>query len=213
METKTQGQSSQKRSTSTRPPARGGAGRGGDSRGGGRGDRKTFADKPKPEFDQKILNIRRVTRVVTGGRRMSFAVAMVIGDKKGSVGLGTGKAIDTALAINKAIRSARKTMIKIRTTKSGSIAHEVEAKFCSSRVMMMPNRGRGLVAGSSTRDILMLAGLKDITSKIHSGSKNKLNNARATMKALALVADKRHLAEKETAPAHVSPAGAAEKVS
>ncbi len=171
-------------------PARSGARPGGT---GGRSDRgpRTYADRPKPEFDQKILDIRRVTRVVSGGRRMSFAVALVIGDKKGSVGLGTGKGADTALAINKALKSAKKNMIKVKFTKTNSIPHEVSAKYCSSKITITPNRGKGMVAGSAVRDILVFAGLKNVTGKIHSGSKNKLNNGRAAMMALSEVADKR----------------------
>ena len=165
----------------------GGQRSGGDRRGGGRGN----FERPKPEFEQKMLSIRRVTRVVSGGRRMSFAVAIALGDKKGSVGVGTGKAGDTSLAINKAVRSARKHMIKIKLNKKGSIPHQVEAKYGSARVMIMPNRDRGLVSGSATRDILNLAGVTNVTSKILSGSKNKLNIARVTMIALAQVAVKR----------------------
>lgn len=187
MENKTQ--KTQGNANDTRPRGRGA--RGGAGGTGGRGGRGTF-DRPKPEFDQKMLSIRRVTRVVSGGRRMSFAVSLVIGDKKGSVGLGTGKSNDTSLAINKAVRNARKNMIKIKTTKNMSIPYDVSAKFGSARVMIMPNRGKGLVSGSATRDILNLAGLKDVTSKITSGSKNKLNNARATMLALSQVATKRN---------------------
>jgi len=82
-------------------------------------------ERPKPEFDQKMVSIRRVTRVVAGGRRMTFAVAIAIGDKKGSVGLGTGKGGDTAIAITKALRQAKKNMFKIKTTKEMSIPHEV----------------------------------------------------------------------------------------
>lgn len=151
-----------------------------------RGERKprAFFERPKPEFDQKIVSIRRVTRVVSGGRRMSFAVALAIGDKKGSIGLGTGKANDTSLAIAKALRSARKNMFKIKATKEMSIPHETYAKFSSSRISFMPNNGKGLVAGSTVREMLILAGLKNITAKINSGSKNKLNNARATYQAL-----------------------------
>lgn len=166
----------------------------GGKRPGGREGGRSFADRPKPEFDQKIIAIRRVTRVVSGGRRMSFAVAMAIGDKKGSVGLGTGKAGDTALAIAKALKSARKNMIKIKATKEMSLPHEISAKYTSSRVMLMPNNGKGIVAGSSVRDLLILAGLKNVTSKIFSGSKNKLNNAGAAMKALAQVGEKRFTA-------------------
>src|ERR1035437_8225165 len=96
--------------------------------------------RPKPEFDQKIINIRRVTRVVAGGRRFSFSVALVAGDRKGSIGLGLGKAGDTSLAINKALRNAKKHMIKIKTTKSMSIPHEISAKFSSSSVKLYPNK-------------------------------------------------------------------------
>lgn len=140
--------------------------------------------KPKPEFDQKIIDIRRVTRVVAGGRRFSFSVALVAGDRKGSVGLGLGKAGDTALAINKALRSAKKNMIKLKLTKTFSIPHELSAKYASSKVVLMPNKGRGLVAGSVVRDIVNLAGAKDITGKILSKSTNKLNNAKAVIEAL-----------------------------
>lgn len=162
------------------------ANRSGNRRSGGGGERKlrTFFERPKPEFDQKIVSIRRVTRVVKGGRRMTFAVAMAIGDKKGSVGLGTGKGGDTAIAINKSIRQAKKNMFKIKTTKEMSIPHEISDKFASSRLTMMPNRGKGLVAGSTVREMLILAGLKNITAKLHSGSKNKLNNARVAYKTL-----------------------------
>jgi small subunit ribosomal protein S5 len=146
--------------------------------------------RPKPEFDQKIVDIRRVTRVVAGGRRFSFSVALVAGDRKGAVGLGLGKAGDTALAINKALRNAKKNMIRLKLTKSLSIPHEVEAKFSSAKVSLSPNKGRGLVAGSVVRDILKLSGARDITAKILSGSKNRLNNAKATVAALSSVASK-----------------------
>ena len=146
--------------------------------------------RPKPEFDQKILNIRRVTRVVAGGRRFSFSVALVAGDRKGSIGLGLGKAGDTALAINKAVRNAKKNMIKLNLTKTMSIPHELSAKFSSSHVVLMPNKGRGLVAGTVVRDIVKLAGMKDITGKIFSNSKNKLNNSKAVLKALSSISSK-----------------------
>jgi len=146
--------------------------------------------RPKPEFDQKILSIRRVTRVVAGGRRFSFSVALVAGDKKGSVGLGLGKAGDTSLAINKALRNAKKNMVKLNLTKSMSISHSISAKFSSSSVMLLPNKGRGLVVGTVLRDIAKLAGIKDITGKILSGSKNKLNNAKAVMMALSQISSK-----------------------
>jgi small subunit ribosomal protein S5 len=176
------------RNTSNKPRSFGG------NRGGA--PRRPFAERPKPEFDQKILSIRRVTRVVSGGRRFTFAVSMAIGDKKGGIGVGTGKALDTALAINKAIKSARKHMIKLDVTKEGSIKHDVKAKYSSSRIMIMPNRGKGLVAGSAIRDILILGGVKNATAKVLSGSKNKLNIARATIKALSSFAKPMKMVEK-----------------
>lgn len=141
-------------------------------------------ERVRPEFDQKIVSIRRVTRVMAGGRRFSFSVSIVIGDKKGKVGVGIGKASDTQLAIEKAVRDAKKNMIVVAMNKNGMIPHDVHVKYASSEVMMIPAPGRGLVAGSSVRTVLELAGVKDITAKIFSRSKNKLNNARAAVEAL-----------------------------
>lgn len=175
--------------TGDRPAhARGGRNGGGDRRNqrnprrprrGGRRD-----DRARQEYEQKIVSIRRVTRVMAGGRRFSFSVSMVIGDKKGKVGVGVGKAGDTQLAIEKAIRDAKKNLLVVPMDKDSRIAHDVHTKFASSEVMIMPAPGRGLVAGSSVRTVLELAGVKDVTAKIFSRSKNKLNNARAAVEAL-----------------------------
>lgn len=159
-----------------------GRGRGGRERGGRRPSSRP--PRQKSEFDQKMINIRRVARTVAGGRRFSFSVAIIIGNKKGKVGVGLGKAGDTTLAIEKAVRNAKKNMITVNLTKDNSIAHEVSAKYTASRVTLMPVKGRGLVAGSSVRPVLELAGISNIVAKIHSGSKNGLNNARAAIKAL-----------------------------
>lgn len=166
------------------PRRRGGSDRRGGAGGSRRPRRGGRPERVRPEFDQKIISIRRVTRVMAGGRRFSFSVAMVIGDKKGKVGVGIGKAGDTQLAIEKAIRDAKKEMITVLMDKEGRIPHDVHVKYASSEVMMMPAAGRGLVAGSSVRTVLELAGVKDITAKIFSRSKNKLNNARAAVEAL-----------------------------
>jgi len=144
-------------------------------------------ERVRPEFDQKIISIRRVTRVMAGGRRFSFSVAMVIGDKKGRVGVGIGKAGDTQLAIEKAVRDAKKHMITVPMNQHSQIAHDVQTKLSSSEVMIIPAAGRGLVAGSSVRTVLELAGVKDVTAKLLSRTKNKLNNARATIEALKLL--------------------------
>lgn len=159
-------------------------GRGGrDQRPGGR-RQSSRPPRAKSEFDQKMITIRRVSRTVAGGRRFSFSVALIIGNKKGKVGVGLGKAGDTTLAIDKAVRNAKKNMITVALTKDSSIAHEVSAKYTASRVELIPVRGRGLVAGSSVRPVLELAGITNIVAKIHSGSKNGLNNARAAIEAL-----------------------------
>jgi small subunit ribosomal protein S5 len=161
------------------PRGRGGA-RKGSSRRGGEGR----APRAKPEFDSKTLTIRRVARVVSGGRRFAFSVALVAGNRRGMVGVGLGKAGDTALAIDKALRHAKKHMIKVNTTKNMSIPHEVYAKYSSARVAIRPVKDRGLVAGSSARTVLELAGVTNVAAKILSPSKNQLNIARATVEAL-----------------------------
>lgn len=138
----------------------------------------------RSEFDQKTVSIRRVTRVVSGGRRFSFSVTLVAGNRKGMVGVGQGKAGETPLAIDKALRDAKKNMINIRTTKGMSIPHEVLGKYGSSEILIMPAPGRGLLAGSSARMVLELAGLTSVNAKILSGSKNRANIAKATIVAL-----------------------------
>lgn len=164
---------------------RAGAGRGGKGAASGGRGRSPRKEKVKPEFETKTINIRRVTRVVSGGRRFSFSAAVVIGNRSGSVGVGVGKAGDTGLAIQKAFTAAKKAMIKVNLTDSNSIAHKIEAKASSARAELKPNSGKGLVAGSSLRTVLELAGITDVTAKILSPSRNKLNNARVAVAALA----------------------------
>lgn len=154
--------------------------RGRAPRGGPRGR----APRERGEFDQVTIDARRVARVMAGGRRFNFSVAVVIGDRKGRVGVGLGKGIDTALAIEKATRDARKHLCTVPRTESGSIPHSVEAKENASVVEIIPSKGRGLVAGSSVRTVLDMAGVTDVVTKIHTRSKNKLANARATVAAL-----------------------------
>lgn len=167
---------------------RGGQGNRPSGRGGKRDGRGPRPERAKPEFEQKMLSIRRVTRVVSGGRRFSFSVALAIGDGKGTVGIGIGKANDTTLAIQKAFNDAKKNKIKVRLNKKGTIPHEIKAKYKASRVMLMPNKGRGVVAGSAMRIVVELAGMHDITGKVISGSKDKITIARATIKALSVFA-------------------------
>lgn len=149
-----------------------------------RGGARTRPPRERGEFDQVTIDARRVARVMAGGRRFNFSLVVVIGDKKGRVGVGLGKGIDTALAIDKATRDAKKHMITVLRTPTGSIPHQVEMKYASSTVEIIPSKGRGLVAGSAMRTVLDLAGVTDVVTKIHTRSKNKLTIARATVEAL-----------------------------
>jgi len=158
----------------------------GADRGGKRQNRRPARRdaRAKPEFDQKIVSLRRVTRVMAGGRRFSFSVCLVAGNRKGMVGVGQGKASDTPLAIEKAFRDARKNMITVNATKEMSIPHEIEAKYAASRVKIMRAPGKGILAGSSVRTVLELAGLREVGAKLLSRSKNNANNAYVAIKAL-----------------------------
>lgn len=166
-----------------RAPARRPRGGEGERRGGrGAGGKRT--ERERSEFDQRTILIRRVARVMAGGRRFSFSAAIVAGDRRGRVGVGIGKGGDTALAIEKALRDAKKNMITVKLTDKMSIPHDVMAKVSSGIVSIRPAPQRGIVAGSSVKLVLELAGVKDVTAKILSPSKNKLNIARATIQAL-----------------------------
>lgn len=149
-----------------------------------RGGRPMRAPRERSEFDQVTIDARRVARVMAGGRRFNFSLVVVIGDRKGRVGVGIGKGVDTALAIDKATRDAKKNLFTVPRTSSGSIPHDVTAKYASSTVEIIPSTGRGLVAGSAMRTVLELAGVTDVVTKIHTRSKNKLTIARATVEAL-----------------------------
>jgi small subunit ribosomal protein S5 len=147
--------------------------------------KRKFKKRPKPEFDQKLVDIRRVTRVVAGGRRMRFRVTMVIGDRKNRVGVGVSKGNDVSAAIEKAVLQAKKNMITVPITQNGTIPHEQMIKVGSARLFMKPAYpGTGIIAGSSVRPVLELAGVKNVFAKIY-GTTNKLNNVSATIEALA----------------------------
>jgi small subunit ribosomal protein S5 len=146
-------------------------------------DRNTF-EKPKDEFESKLLDLARVTRVTAGGKRLRFRAVIIIGDKKGKVGVGVSKGLDVAQAVEKATRLAKKSMIEIPIV-DNTIPHEVYAKFGAAEVILKPQRkGRGLVAGGVVRVICSLAGIKDISSKVLGRTSNKLNNAQAVIKSL-----------------------------
>ena len=141
--------------------------------------------RSKSDLDQKVLDIRRTARVVAGGRRFSFRATVVVGDRAGRVGVGIGKGAAVADAVEKGAAHARKEIIRVPLADTGTIPHEVAAKFSAARVILKPApAGRGIVAGGPIRIIADLAGIKNISAKIMGRTPNKLNNARATIEAL-----------------------------
>ncbi len=154
----------------------------GRSRRGG-GKMRGKAREPK-EFEESILRIARVTRVVKGGRRMRFQVSVVIGDKKGRVGFGIGKAAEVVVGIQKAVAAAKKNLFTVPIFED-SIPHDVVGRFKATKVMLFPApEGTGVIAGGAVRKILELSGVKNMLSKSH-GSRNAVNMAHATFDALS----------------------------
>ena len=147
--------------------------------------RKFRAEKrEKPEFDQRLLDVARVVRVVAGGRRFSFRATVAIGDRRGRVGVGTAKGQDVSQAVDKAVNRAKKSMLQIKMA-GNTVPFEITAKYGAAKVFLKPAApGRGVVAGSVVRIICELVGLQDITGKILGRTTNKINNAKATLEAL-----------------------------
>lgn len=140
----------------------------------------------KEEFEEVIVNIGRVTKVVKGGRRFRFTALVVIGNKNGLVGFGFGKAKEVPDAIKKAVDDAFKNIIEVNI-KGSTIAHEIEVKYNASRILLKPaSDGTGVIAGGATRPVVELAGIKDILTK-SLGSNNPANVVRATIKALSML--------------------------
>jgi small subunit ribosomal protein S5 len=145
---------------------------------------KRQGDHIKKEFQQKVVEIKRVTRVVAGGKRMRFRALVVIGDQKNRVGVGVSKGMDVSEAMNKAVSKAKKNMITVKLV-NGTIPHEIKLKHKSSVVFLKPARpGTGMIAGGAIRSVLDLAGVKNVLSKMI-GSPNKVNNVMATFMALS----------------------------
>ena len=148
-----------------------------------RQDRKERKEVEQPEFEERVVTINRVTKVVKGGRRFRFAALVVIGDKKGRVGFGTGKSQEVPEAIKKAVENAKKNMITISTVKT-TIPHEVTGIYGAGRVILrQASEGTGVVAGGPVRAVVELAGIGDIISK-SLGSATPINVVRATIEGL-----------------------------
>lgn len=137
----------------------------------------------KDEFEKKLLEVRRVSKTVKGGRTVHFAALVVVGDKKGRVGMGTAKASEVPMAVEKATKAAKKNLVNVPVV-NGTVPYETIGKFSTTKVIILPSKaGTGVIAGGAARAVFELAGYTDITSKIH-GSTNKINTVRATLNAL-----------------------------
>ncbi len=142
----------------------------------------------KKEYENEVLDITRVERMTSGGRRLRFRTLIAIGDKKGKVGVGIAKGHDVQQAIEKATKKAQKSIVKIPISDSGTIPYEVKAKFKAAVILLKPQTaGKGLVAGGTVRTICHLAGIENVSGKILGNTRNKLNNAKATVKALSML--------------------------
>ncbi len=140
----------------------------------------------KKEFQEKTLEIRRVTRVVAGGKRFSFRAAVVVGDMKGRVGFGVAKGLDVIQSIQKGVIQAKKEIISVSLKDKRTLLYDVEGKYGAARVLLKPARpNHGLIAGGPVRIILEFVGVKDVSAKILGSTTSKINNARATMRALS----------------------------
>ena len=158
-------------------------------------DKRTRTKKEKPEYEQKLLDLARVTRVVKGGRRFRFRATLVIGNRKGKVGVGVGKGADVTDAIKKAFDDGKKNMINVDVNKN-TIPHDMFIKSGSAKIMLKPApEGRGIVAGGAVGAVGDFAGIKDIVSK-SLGTANKLNVARATIEALRTFQDSKKRTER-----------------
>lgn len=141
-------------------------------------------DFKKSSLEEKVIEIRRVTKVVKGGRQFRFSATVVVGNRKGKVGLGTGKAKEMPDAVKKATMAANKNLIYVSLIENRTIPHEIIVKNGAAKVMLKPaTEGTGVKAGGPVRDVLELAGIKDVLSK-SLGSSTKINMARATLAAL-----------------------------
>jgi len=155
-----------------------------NTQGGERGRRRNTKREPVDrEFDQKIIDLARVTRVMAGGKRMRFRACVAIGDHKGRVAIGLGKGADVSLAISKATAAARKVLITVPIYED-TLPHAILIKYGAAKILLKPApRGAGIIAGGAVRSVLDLAGVPNVAAKML-GSRNKLNNARATILAL-----------------------------
>ncbi len=150
-------------------------------------------DRERSEFDQKVVEVKRVTRVVAGGKRMRFRALVVIGDRKGRVGMGLKKGADVSESVNKAVTAAKKNLISLPLINE-TIPHVLNIKYKSSSLMLKPAKpGTGVIAGGAARQVFELSGVKNVVCK-SLGSNNKVNNVKAVFAAFRKMKSKQALA-------------------
>ena len=165
--------------------------------GRAKGDRKDREPRSREasEFEKRVVEVRRVTKVVKGGRTLRFSALVVVGDGKGRVGIGIGKSKDVTSSIDKATTIAKRNMKNVPIV-NGSIPHETVGKFSSTNILLLPApEGTGVIAGGSARAVIELAGIKNIVTKKH-GSSNKINCVKATMEGLLSLKTKEEIARR-----------------
>jgi small subunit ribosomal protein S5 len=149
-------------------------------------------DRERSEFDQKVVEVKRVTRVVAGGKRMRFRALVVIGNHKGKVGMGLKKGADVAESVNKAVNAAKKNLIVLPLVNE-TIPHALNVKYKSSSLMLKPAKpGTGVIAGGAVRSVMDLSGVKNVVCKML-GSNNKVNNVKAVFAAFSKMKSKEEL--------------------
>jgi small subunit ribosomal protein S5 len=160
--------------------------------------KKTSLRLSKIKYEEKVIQVKRVTKVVKGGKKMTFRAVVIIGDNKRKVGVGIGRADDVNMAIEKAVLSGKKNLINVPLTLKDSVPHVVKASYGACQIMLRPaSQGTGVIAGGSVRTVLELAGIKNILAK-QFGSSNILNNAKTTILALTLLNEKVELGRYQT---------------
>jgi len=169
-------------------------------RGGRRRQRDRAEQPPESEWKERVVQVRRVTKVVKGGKKMSFRAVVVIGDEKGQVGVGVGKASEVMGAVKKGVTEARKSMVTVPLTRLNSIPHPITGSAGAAKVMLRPAAaGTGVIAGGAVRTVLELAGVKNVLAK-SLGADSPLNNARAATEALSHLRNFKDIADERGVP-------------
>ncbi len=175
--------------------------RGADGKGRGRKRERAAEQVPQDtEWKERVVQVRRVTKVVKGGKKLSFRAVVVLGNEKGQVGVGVGKAAEVMGAVKKGVVEAKKCLITVPLTRLDSIPHPMTGRSGAAKVMLRPaSSGTGVIAGGAVRTVLELAGVKNVLAK-SLGADSPLNNARAAADALSQLRNFKELADERGIP-------------